>query len=194
MASLWHFIFEEWCNVPSKSNTVSKKKIWKKPFFCWHYESHWRKEQDAERVRIHWPLISQRYGSGLYPYRNVTDLNTGFYYRGQRAIVPPGKRWIPPGAVLTTPTLYWPSPPTLPRPPGPPLGQGRDYCKSCAHEFNYFVTSLDFLSMKTYVNVPSKSKKPKNFQQKKTIFGWHLVSHRRKKQDPDSEGLCSPVP
>jgi hypothetical protein len=37
-------------------------------------------------------------------------------------------------AVLTTPTLYWLSPPTLPRPPGPPLGQGRDYFSSCAHD------------------------------------------------------------
>ncbi len=47
-----------------------------------------------------------------------------------------------------------------------------------------FLLLFDFLSLKTDVNVSSKSNKPKHFR-KKLIYCWHLVSHWRGKQDPD---------
>ncbi len=41
-----------------------------------------------------------------------------------------------------------------------------------------------FLSLKTDVNVPSKSKKQQDLE-KEVIFCWHLAGHWRKKQGPD---------
>jgi hypothetical protein len=46
--------------------------------------------------------------------------------------------------------------------------------------------------LNTDVNVPTKRKVPvpnryKTNNNNKLIFGWHLGSHRRKKQDPDPD-------
>ncbi len=50
----------------------------------------------------------------------------------------------------------------------------------------------DFLSLKTDVNVPSKSNKKKNFWKENLFFVWHFKSHWRKKQDPNPDRELDP--
>jgi hypothetical protein len=46
-----------------------------------------------------------------------------------------------------------------------------------------FMILFDFLSLKNYVNVPSKSRyKHKNIF---LVFGWHFEGQQQEKQDPD---------
>ncbi len=52
-----------------------------------------------------------------------------------------------------------------------------------------FLLLLDFLSLKTNVNVPSKGNTQKRPWEKKLTFCWHLVRHWRKKQDPNPSNI-----
>ncbi len=45
----------------------------------------------------------------------------------------------------------------------------------------------DFLSQKNYINVPSRSKKPKKYT--KLFFCWRLEGHWQKEQDPEPDPL-----
>jgi hypothetical protein len=52
------------------------------------------------------------------------------------------------------------------------------------------ISTVFTLTFEDDVNVPSKVKRNKNLK-KKLIFCWHLVSHWRKKQDPDPDPYVS---